>query len=113
MDTKNLEKGIYGINEDEDYGCIVGCALADTFQEIISSLVGGYAVLYSFEKESANPDRIKIELLEKRREEIRALRKYYFSGNGHTYNDIRRWIGIYSEELKELDILRKQYENPV
>ena len=106
---KSMNHDIYYVNEDEDVGCIVGCALTDTLQEVISSLVGGYALVQSFEEDSMNPDRKKIDVIEKRREEIRALKNYYFSGNGHTYNDIRRWIGMYSEELKELDNLRRQY----
>ena len=109
MGNIDLEKDPYYINEDEDFGCIVGCALTDVLQEIISSLVGGYAILQSFEENVTNPNKQNICRLEKRREEIRALRRYYFGNGSHTYNDLRRWIGNYSEELIELDNLRRQY----
>jgi len=105
----DIDQDPYYINEDEDFGCIVGCALTDTLQEIISSLAGGYAVLQTFEENGASPNKQNICRLEKRREEIRALKRYYFGNGSHTYEDLRRWIGNYSEELKELDILRSQH----
>jgi len=104
--VKNLQSEMNSINEEEDYGCIVGCALTDTLQEIISSLAGGYAILYADEELSANPDKKKIRKWLKRREEISALRRY-FTENDKTYNDIRRWIKVYGEELKEVNSLRK------
>jgi hypothetical protein len=107
-----FDRNIDNITEDEDFGCIVGCALTDTLQEIISSLTGGYAVLYFHEEKTVNPDRKKLSRWEKRREEIGALR-YFFGRDGHTYSDIRRWIGMYSEELKEVRNLRKQYAHTV
>ena len=106
----DVDQDPYYINEDEDFGCIVGCALTDTLQEIISSLVGGYSVLKFFEGGKSDPDKEKLSVWEKRGEEIFALRKYYFGNGSHTYNDIRRWIEMYSTELKELDNLRKQYD---
>ena len=111
MDMENFERTIDNIEQSEDYGCIVGCALTDTLQEIISSLVGGYSVLKCFEEERANPNTEKIRSWDKRGEEIFALRKYYFGRESQKYEDIRRWISIYSEELKQLRKLRKEYAN--
>ena len=105
---ENLESNIDNINEEEDYGCIVGCALTDTLQEIISSLAGGYTILYVHEEANANPDRKKLYKLQKRREEILALR-YFFARSEKSYHDIRRWIKMYSEELKQVNALRKEY----
>ena len=99
------------ITEEEDYGCIVGCALTDTLQEIISSLSGGYAILYVHEEMNTTPDKKKLNKLQKRREEIIAL-KYFFAKSDKTYSDIRRWIKVYSEELKQVDILRKEHACP-
>jgi len=102
-----LDRNIDNITEEEDFGCIVGCALKDTLQEIISSLAGGYAILYVHEETSANPDKKKLCRLQKRREEILAL-KYFFCKEGNSYNDMRRWIKVYSEELKQVNTLRKE-----
>jgi len=107
----NLEKNIDNINEEEDYGCIVGCALIDTLQEVISSLAGGYAILYVHEETSIIPDRKRLSRLQKRREEILAL-KYFFAKSEKTYSDIRRWIKVYSEELSEVKNLRNEYAHP-
>jgi len=106
-----MESNIENINEEEDYGCIVGCALTDTLQEIISSLAGGYTILYVHEEMSVNPDKKKLSRLQKRREEIMAL-KYFFSKSEKTYSDIRRWIKVYSEELKQVSTLSKEYALP-
>jgi hypothetical protein len=111
MNMEDFERNIDNISEEEDYGCIVGCALTDALQEIMSSLAGGYAILYVNEETGAHPDRKKLSRLQKRREEIVAL-KHYFSKDGKTYHDIRRWIKVYAEEVKQVDILRKQYADP-
>ena len=111
MDTNNLEQDLYYINEKDDFGCIVGCALTDTLQEIISSLVGGYSVLELYEKESSSPDTEKVRSWDKRGNEIFAHRNL-IAKSDKTYNDIRNWISIYSEELIQLNKLRDQYENP-
>ena len=103
---KYFENNMDHITEDEDLGCIAGCALTDTLQEVISSLAGGYAILYVHEEKSATPDRKKMSRLQKRREEILAL-KYFFAKDGNTYHDIRRWIKVYSEELKQVNHLRE------
>ena len=92
--------------EKDDYGCFIGCALTDTLQDIISSLSGGYAILQSYEENSVNPDKQKISMFEKRREEIAALRSY-FSASDKTYDDIRRWINLFSKELEEVNTLRE------
>jgi hypothetical protein len=105
---KEMGNDLYYVNEDEDIGCFVGCALTDTLQGVISSLAGGYAMLYFQETKSTKPDKNKLSFLKKRREEIAALRRY-FSGAGKTYSDIRRWIDIYSQELKEVNLLRERY----
>ena len=110
-DMEKFENNIDNINKEDDYGCIVGCALADTLQEIISSLAGGYTILYVHEEMSTNPDMIKLGTLQKRREEIVAL-KYYFIKSENTYSDIRRWIKVYAEELKQVRTLRKEYAYP-
>jgi hypothetical protein len=108
----SLDKNIDNIIEEEDFGCIVGCALTDTLQDIIASLAGGYAILHVKERTGKNPDKAKLSMLEKRQEEIVAL-KYFFAVADKSYNDIRRWIDMYSEELKYLNSLRKQYESRV
>jgi len=108
---ENFDRNIDNITEEEDFGCIVGCALTDTLQEIISSLAGEYAVLYFHEEKSVNPDKKKLSSWTKRSEKIGALR-YYFGRDGYSYSDIRRWIAMYSEELKQVDNLRKQYALP-
>jgi hypothetical protein len=105
---EDFDRNIDNITEEEDYGCIVGCALTDSLQEIMSSLAGGYAILYVNEETSVHPDKKKLGRLQKRREEIIALRQY-FGRDGKTYNDIRRWIKVYAEEVKQVDTLRKQY----
>ena len=116
MDTKNFDESIApldrdNVTEEQDLGCIVGCALSDTLQEIISSLIGGYAILRYFEKKKMNPDFEKISNWKNRSEEIFALRQHYFCRESHKYDNLRRWIGMYSEELKRMDILRKQYDD--
>ena len=108
---EEFDRNVDNITEEEDYGCIVGCALTDTLQEIMSSLAGGYAILYVEEETGTNPDKKKLNKLQKRREEIVALR-YYFGKDGKSYHDIRRWIKVYAEELKQVDVLRKQNVNP-
>jgi len=109
----NGEEDIYAvvnsINEEDDIGCFIGCMLADTLQEVISSLVGGYAVLQVHVGNSANPDQKIIDMCKIRGEEIFTLRECYFERPGHKYSTIRRWISTYSEELIELRKLRKQH----
>ena len=104
----NLEENMDCVDGEDDYGSIVGCALTDTLQEIISSLAGGYAILYADEALGVNPDKKKLSGWLKRREEIAALKRYFF-GNDKSYNDIRRWIKVYGEELKEVNSLRNGY----
>ena len=108
---ENIEGNIDNIDEEEDHGYILGCALVDTLQEIMSSLAGGYAILYADEETGINPDMKKLSKLQKRREEIVALKRY-FTGSDKSYNDIRQWIKIYTEELKQVNILRKEYALP-
>jgi uncharacterized protein YoaH (UPF0181 family) len=107
---ETFERNIDNITEEEDYGCIVGCALTDTLQEIMAGLSGGYAIMSVTEEMSANPDMKKLSRLKKRREELVAL-KSYFAKSGKSYNDLRRWIKVYSDELKHVDTLRKEYDH--
>ena len=119
-DDEDYFKSLYSINgkpipsidettEEDDVGCFVGCMLADTLQEVISSLVGGYAVLQNHIENEANPNEKIINSIEKRRKEIRELKNNYFNKPDNKYSTIRRWISTYSEELKELNNLRDQY----
>ncbi|MDR2916414.1 MAG: hypothetical protein LBV74_16565 [Tannerella sp.] len=95
-------------NENNDLGCIEGCALADVMQQVMSSLAGGYALLCFCENKSINPNKKKIRDWEKRREEIRVFSKYYTKID-NSYDDIRRWIRVYSEEVRMVESLRKKY----
>ena len=95
-------------NENHDYGCIEGVALTDTLSEIMSSLAGGYALLCFYENKGLQPDKRKLSRWEKRREEIAAIRNY-FSKDDKSFDDIRRWIKMYSEEKKQVENLRTKY----
>lgn len=97
-------------SREEDLGGIEDVALTDVLSEIMAGLAGGYAILCFYEEKKNNPDRSSIGRWKKRREELGAIKSFFAKGD-KSYEDMRRWIKVYSEELKSVDALRKTYAN--